>query len=475
MYRLCLAASAALMLAAAGPAGAATAPAPTMLVLDASNSMWGQIGGVSKFDIARKSLASFVGALPAGQPIGLTAYGHRRKDDCLDVETVLPVGVLDKSRLDAALKPLAPRGKTPLARAIAQAAETLDYKKQPATVVVLTDGLETCSANPCAEVEQLVAQGRQLTVHIIGFDMRATEREQLRCIAQAGHGRLALAGNAQELALALANVHGTAAVPEAAGRKSAALHAAPAAPRAGAQFEVTWDGAAMDGDSVTLSLPEVPLGGGAGFSYLKKTGKAVVTAPETPGAYELRYLDKKGGKPLGTLALTVEPAEAFVTPPPTVPGNKPFLVKWGGPANRGDMIYLVEGKKQLAYANPTKGSDAKLRAPARSGEFEVVYQTQNGKVLATQRVTVAMEPIVLRLAGLVAKGKPFTVAFTGSVGDGDVVSYTPVVDPHASGRTYYNAIAGSPAKLVAPTVAGKYEIQYKNDGVLLATLPLIVQ
>mgnify|MGYP002136026009 CR=1 FL=1 len=60
-------------------------PGQSMLVLDASGSMWGQIGGKPKIEIAREAVASMLQSWPASQQLGLMAYGHRSKGNCADI------------------------------------------------------------------------------------------------------------------------------------------------------------------------------------------------------------------------------------------------------------------------------------------------------------------------------------------------------------------------------------------------------
>lgn len=47
--------------------------APTVLVIDASNSMWGRIDGRAKMEIAREAVSSLVGTLPKGARLGMVA------------------------------------------------------------------------------------------------------------------------------------------------------------------------------------------------------------------------------------------------------------------------------------------------------------------------------------------------------------------------------------------------------------------
>jgi Ca-activated chloride channel family protein len=57
-----------------------------VLVLDASGSMWGQIEGKAKIQIAKEVMAELVEQIPAEFHTGLMVYGHRRKGDCKDIE-----------------------------------------------------------------------------------------------------------------------------------------------------------------------------------------------------------------------------------------------------------------------------------------------------------------------------------------------------------------------------------------------------
>ena len=74
-----------------------TATADSILVLDASGSMWGQVKGKPKVEIAREAVATMLKTWPADESLGLIAYGHRRKGDCADIEAVSAPKLLDKA------------------------------------------------------------------------------------------------------------------------------------------------------------------------------------------------------------------------------------------------------------------------------------------------------------------------------------------------------------------------------------------
>jgi hypothetical protein len=176
--------------------------APTMLVLDGSGSMWGQIDGTAKITIAREAIDTMLGDWPAETPIGLMAYGHRREGECGDIETLIEPESLDHAAFREAMDGVTPRGKTPIGRSVEKAAEALSHGDQAASVIVVTDGLENCGADLCELGARLEDSGVAFTAHVIGFDI-ADEGGQLACLAESTGGRYLAAGDATELTGAL--------------------------------------------------------------------------------------------------------------------------------------------------------------------------------------------------------------------------------------------------------------------------------
>lgn len=161
-----------------------------MLVLDGSSSMWTRVEGeVSKIEVARESIAGLVGGWESKMEFGITTYGHREEGNCQDIETVLPVAEVKAEQVVDVVNSILPRGKTPLAAALRQAAEALDYRNRPAKILLVSDGIENCGQDPCQAVKELTAQAKDLEVDVIGFDMNNHEMGQLECIAvnAAGH------------------------------------------------------------------------------------------------------------------------------------------------------------------------------------------------------------------------------------------------------------------------------------------------
>ncbi|MCF6327860.1 MAG: VWA domain-containing protein, partial [Devosiaceae bacterium] len=179
-----------------------------MVVFDASGSMWGQIDGRTKIEIARDAFADLSYEWAAsGVNVGLIAYGHRRKGDCGDIELIAEPAPGSTARLGELLQTLTPRGKTPLSDAVRLAAQTLKFTENAATVVLISDGRETCGVKVCEAATELERLGVNFTANVIGFGVDDAEaREQLQCLAQNTGGQYFDAKNAGALADALGQV-----------------------------------------------------------------------------------------------------------------------------------------------------------------------------------------------------------------------------------------------------------------------------
>jgi hypothetical protein len=167
-------------------------------IFDCSGSMLVETAdGTPKFDAARAALEEIVAGLPARTQVALRVYGHRKSardagaDE--DTELLVPMAPLDRAGLSAKVRKLRARGKTPLARSIAEAAKDLAGAgaDNPCAVVLITDGGEDTRppGDPVAAASDL-ARTPGVTLHVVGFDIgRDDWGRQLRGIASAGRGR----------------------------------------------------------------------------------------------------------------------------------------------------------------------------------------------------------------------------------------------------------------------------------------------
>lgn len=216
----------------ATPVLAQSRAADAILILDASGSMWGQVEGQTKIVAARKAVDTILARWKPADRLGLMAYGHRAKGECRDIELVVPVGPIDAGAVRGAVQRLNPRGKTPIAASLREAAGILKHTENKSTVILVSDGIETCDPDPCAVAAELKKAGVGFTAHVVGFDVTdPLAKTQLQCIARATGGVYLDARNAAGLDGAMTRVA------QAAQGQKVASEAPAAAPRARDPFE----------------------------------------------------------------------------------------------------------------------------------------------------------------------------------------------------------------------------------------------
>lgn len=179
---------------------------PIYFIFDASGSMWGQIEGRTKMEIASEVLSESVGKLPEHQQLGLVIYGHNREGDCRDVEFMVNPEGGTKAEVIEAVNSVKPLGKTPLAYSANLVIEQLRQSKTKATIILITDGIESCDGNICEVVSAAQGEGIDFKLHIIGFGLKDEETAQLKCAAKAANGTYNNAEDALDLGDLLAQV-----------------------------------------------------------------------------------------------------------------------------------------------------------------------------------------------------------------------------------------------------------------------------
>jgi Ca-activated chloride channel family protein len=191
--------------AALGLALPAVAAERAIIVLDGSGSMWAQIDGKARITIARETLHEVLATLPDDLELGFMTYGHREKGNCDDIEMLVEPAAGTGPAIAAAADNINPKGMTPISDAVRLAAEDLRFTEQKATVILITDGLETCEVDPCALASDLESQGIDFTTHVLGFGLSDEEGQQVACLAENTGGKYLSANDGDALVEALSS------------------------------------------------------------------------------------------------------------------------------------------------------------------------------------------------------------------------------------------------------------------------------
>ena len=188
-----------------------------MLVLDASGSMNAELpGGQTRIAAAKTAVTNLVTGMEPGVRLALTAYGHqseRSKKDCKDVALLTGFDSVEANKADiiAKTEAIVARGYTPITYSLTLAAKDISAEEGERVVILVSDGQETCAADPCAAAKALADADAKLVIHTIGFGVGAATRTELQCIAKMGRGTYFDASNADDLTTVL----GKAVVTEA--------------------------------------------------------------------------------------------------------------------------------------------------------------------------------------------------------------------------------------------------------------------
>jgi len=478
----------------------------SVLVLDASGSMWAQLPeGRSRIEVARDVLDDFLGARPAAVPLGVIAYGHNRKGDCSDITVIAPVEAQDGSALGAQLRALSPRGKTPIADALRLAASQIPRTAEDVDIVLITDGLETCGGDPCAVAVELAQSGVPLRAHVVGFGLTEDEIRQIACVAEETGGLVLATQSGAELADALIRTTTPApAAPPPPG--TASINLTIRADIARRPDKVTLRGVSKTTNesrefgildfalanhlTVELAADDWLLSADGG-----EQGNGELEVTISAGDNTTIYIPFRGLLPSIDMPA---PAGAFRA---GINGLIPYRVTQEGLATGGgdfvfsllpvDAVDTDDRRMDYATQNSSLGADIGVfRAPAEPGQYLLVFHRNArmpvDEVMKSFVITVENRPEVrLSAPPSVAPGAPVAVTVTAGLGnsdrieiwrDGALYSW----DQSVYLQEFYDNRYGPAKPLLAPAEPGAYEIVYLfselyDEEAIAARLPLTVE
>jgi Ca-activated chloride channel family protein len=472
---------------------AANSGESAILVLDASGSMWGQLQGRTKIELARDAVDGMLKQWPADQSLGLIAYGHRRKGDCEDIEVLRPAEGFDAAAIRKQVNALTPKGMTPISASVRMAAEQLKFTEHKATVILVSDGEETCNADPCALGTELEKLGVDFTAHVIGFDLpEGKAREQLQCLAGNTGGEYFEARDAGELTKAISEAVSASTQP---GPAPASVRAEGPAVVA-APVEVHWTGPGEKGDYVAFVDPQKESTNAWGETMQRlpfpndgsKTGVVKLDAPAHPGNYELRYVsDTREPSVLAKTLVEVADTVSVIEAPDTAETGGSITVVAHGPAERQHWIGFAPAGSDAStylknyYERPTgPTSTLQLKVPAEAGTYEIRYVLNDGeRVLGSKPITVVEAKTTVSGPASVMAGDRVPVSASGPSSNRHWIGFAPAgSDAGAYVGNAYERPQGPQSNLLinTPLEPGAYEYRYVLDEgeVVAASQPVTV-
>ena len=497
----------------------------TLLILDASGSMWGRVDGRSKIETARDVIVDLLAASPTRHKLGLMSYGHRRKGDCGDIELLVRPARSTREAIQGAVMSIKPRGKTPLSASVIQAARVLRSDRNKATVILVSDGRETCGYDPCQVARELEASGIDFTAHVIGFNVTdPIDLSQLQCMAENTGGQFVAAANGSELSQALQSVStvfdqtadvGTAlpdtpgvseSGTESATQKSAAANDAQNTTEVGdididalslrsngvQRGSVTpdsQDAKSVKGKSTSVENPSNPGGSGRqqrGFSRIERDRTAGSNAESNADSAGVGAEINSGSEEPS--AITEVPASsikaaipASLTVPPVLYTMQIFTARWTGPGLAEDLITIAlpdSAADEWLQAVPVGGGGKlKLTAPEQPGEYEVRYVDASMNILATVAITVRKAQATLIAPQQARSGRLVRIRWMDGTRDPkDAIVISRKGAPLSSSINRRFIRGQSSVMLLMPSRSGEYELRYiQAGGNMIASQPIVIK
>lgn len=188
-----------------------TEPSNVALIVDASDSMSAaDVGGGTRMDAAKKASTELIDSLAPGTQLGLVTYGAQESNapenkakGCTDVHTVADLATPNKAELVSKINALQPKGYTPIGASLRHASDMLGSKEHR-SIILVSDGEDTCAPPPVCEVaRELANQATQLVIHTVGLRVQGKAQEDLQCVATATGGTYTSADDTDSLKVAL--------------------------------------------------------------------------------------------------------------------------------------------------------------------------------------------------------------------------------------------------------------------------------
>ncbi|MEM9296858.1 MAG: VWA domain-containing protein [Bacteroidota bacterium] len=161
-----------------------------LFLLDGSGSMLASWGKYSRIEVAKELLTDLIDSLKIDPKLqlGLRVYGHiysRQAQNCKDTRLEVGFATNNHQRIIDELTSITPKGTTPIAYSLEQAANDFPlatgYRN---IVIIITDGIESCDGDPCSVSLSLQRKNIFLKPFIIGIGMTTDYRNEFKCIGE---------------------------------------------------------------------------------------------------------------------------------------------------------------------------------------------------------------------------------------------------------------------------------------------------
>lgn len=188
-----------------------------LILLDSSQTMKEGLHGVvtdqeeNKLTVAKQVISDVLKEIPDDVNVGLRVFGNAFKNDsnwdCRQSFLLVPIGQRNRRYIAESVEDLQPRGMTPLAYTLVQAAQ--DFRGHPGVrrIILVSDGFETCGGDPCLYIKRLSQLGYDMKIDIVGVGLKRDKiaKAHLSCLSDSSGGHYYEADTTGEMIDSLKN------------------------------------------------------------------------------------------------------------------------------------------------------------------------------------------------------------------------------------------------------------------------------
>ncbi|HWB64520.1 MAG TPA: VWA domain-containing protein [Chitinophagales bacterium] len=160
-----------------------------LFVLDGSGSMKQTWDGKPKFEMAKELLFKLIDSVERKNPnveFAVRVFGFQSPNydrNCKDSKLLIPFAKNNASKINTGLGNIHPQGMSPIAYSIELGAKDFpDDEHSLNSIILITDGEETCGGDPCKISKGLLAKRISLKPFIVGLNVDTNAYDKFKCI-----------------------------------------------------------------------------------------------------------------------------------------------------------------------------------------------------------------------------------------------------------------------------------------------------
>jgi hypothetical protein len=185
-------------------ATSAAAENQTVLVLGHAKTMWSRIGGTQKIKMVREVLEPLLKDNAGKLQLGVLAFGSQKPKSCEAIDTLKPIGDIEPAADEKAIDKGNPKGNASVGASLTAASKLFNNSTGARSMIVVSDSLDECKADPCAIAAELKEQSANTIIHLIALGEQAEEKlGELACVPEQTGGVFLPVQNEAELKDAL--------------------------------------------------------------------------------------------------------------------------------------------------------------------------------------------------------------------------------------------------------------------------------